>query len=133
MGVMTARVDDRTQVLRVSLKTEAQVLRGWLARRDELAQRRREAPRVAQAQRRVLLEREVPRLEREVAALEKKPAVRAPWAWVLRGLISGSGVALAALGWTAGLVVATPGARLDDPLRLAAMLVVPLVVLGVRR
>lgn len=130
---MTARVDDRTQVLRVTLKTEAQLLRGWLARRDELAQRRREAPRVAQAQRRTLLEREVPRLEREVASLEKRAPVRAPWAWVLRGLISGSGLALAALAWTAGLVVATPGGRLDDPLRLAAMVVVPLVVLGVRR
>lgn len=133
MGVMTPGVEDRTQVLRVSLKTEAALLRSWLARRDELAQRRRDAPLVVRRHRRALLEREVPRLEREVAGLERRPMTRGSTFEVISGFVRGVLRAVAAAGWVVGVAVATPLGRFDDPLRLAAMAVVPLIVWSVRR
>ena len=69
---MPIRVDDRTQVQLVSLKTEAQLLKVWMARRADVAQRRRDGPVNALRHRVSLLGREVPRLEHEVAALEKQ-------------------------------------------------------------
>lgn len=128
MGVMAIGADDRTQVLRVSLRAEARLLREWLARRDELARKRREAPLEARAHRRRLLERELPRLEREVSMLERRPATNS---LISRGVVSaarGAGVVLAAALWTLGLALATPGGRFDEPLRLAAMAVAPLII-----
>lgn len=135
---MPTRVDDRTQVQVVSLKTEAQLLRSWMARRADVAQRRRDGPLTALRHRVGLLEREVPRLEVEVASLERRAARagrHAPTALVFVGAsLRGVGLALAALAWTVGLVTLTPGARPDDPLRLAAMvMVVALVALARRR
>ena len=134
---MPTRVDDRTQVLLVSLKTEAELLKAWIERRSEVAQRRRDGPADALRHRVGLLEREVPRLEREVAGLEaslltsSKP--RPPLSSWLAGLLRGSGLVFAALLWVVGVVAATPLARLDDPLRLASMLGVIAVVALCRR
>lgn len=133
MAVMTPGVDDRTQVLRVSLKTEAALLRSWLARRDELALHRREAPVVARRYRRELLSRDVGRLEQEILALERQPRTfGSTTAMVLGGM---RGVLLSATGltWVMGVSLATPSGRFDDPIRLVAMLVVPLIIWGVRR
>jgi hypothetical protein len=135
---MPTRVDDRTQVQVVSLKTEAQLLRSWMARRADVAQRRRDGPVTALRHRVGLLEREVPRLEVEVASLARRAARagrHAPSALVFVGAsLRGVGLVLAALAWTVGLVTLTPGARPDDPLRLAAMvMVVALVALARRR
>lgn len=134
---MPTRVDDRTQVLLVSLKTEAALLKAWIERRSEVAQRRRDGPADALRHRVGLLEREVPRLEREVAGLEtslltsSKP--RPPLSSWLSGLLRGAGLVFAALLWVVGVVAATPSARLDDPLRLASMLGVIAVVALCRR
>ncbi|PZR06940.1 MAG: hypothetical protein DI536_29155 [Archangium gephyra] len=133
MAVMTPGVDDRTQVLRVSLKTEAALLRSWLARRDELALRRREAPLVARRYRRELLSRDVSRLEREISALERQPRTFGSATSVVLGGVRGVLLSAAGLTWVTGLSLATPSGRFDDPLRLVAMLVVPLVIWGARR
>lgn len=133
MAVMTPGVDDRTQVLRVSLKTEAALLRSWLARRDELALRRREAPLVARRYRRDLLSRDVGRLEREISALERQPRAFGTATTLALGGVRGVLLAAAGLTWVTGVSLATPTARFDDPFRLAAMLVVPFIIWGVRR
>lgn len=118
----------------VTLKTEAQLLKSWMARRDEVAQRRRDGPIDALRHRVALLEREVPRLEAEVQALERgrqrktQPTKFFAWAG---GVVRGVLLALAALVWVAGVVTLTPGARADDPLRLAAMgSIIALLALG---
>lgn len=134
---MPTRVDDRTQVLLVSLKTEAQLLKAWIERRADVAQRRREGPTEALRHRVGLLEREVPRLEREVAGLEasvislSKP--RPPLSTWVAGVVRGMGMVTAGLLWVMGVAASTPGSRLDDPLRLAAMLSVVAVVALCRR
>ncbi|MDP2272519.1 MAG: hypothetical protein Q8N23_11100 [Archangium sp.] len=134
---MPTRVDDRTQVLLVSLKTEAQLLKAWIERRAEVAQRRQDGPAEALRHRVGLLEREVPRLEREVAGLEAsllahaKP--RPPVSTWLSGFLRGTGLVIAALLWVVGVVSATPSVRLDDPVRLASMLGVVAVVALCRR
>lgn len=129
---MPTRVDDRTQVLLVSLRTEAELLKAWMARRAEVAQRRREGPVRALEHRVALLEREVPRLEREVTGLEAAVAARQrprpPLGAFLGGAVRGGLVTLAALAWVVGVVAASPTSRGDDPLRLAAMLGVVVVV-----
>jgi hypothetical protein len=134
---MPMRVDDRTQVLLVSLKTEAQLLKSWMARRADVAQRRRDGPTEALRHRVTLLEREVPRLEREVAGLEATVASqskpRPPLKSWLLGALRGAGLVGAALLWVLGVVSTTPFARVDDPLRLAAMLGVITVVALCRR
>lgn len=134
---MPLRVDDRTQVLLVSLKTEAQLLRSWMERRADLAQRRRDGPAEALKHRIGLLEREVPRLEREVAGLEATVLSHAkplpPVKTWLSGLMRGAGLVIAALLWVVGVVSTTPSSRADDPLRLAAMLGVVVVVALCRR
>ncbi|MFZ5443192.1 MAG: hypothetical protein ACOZQL_24500 [Myxococcota bacterium] len=108
-----------------------------MARRADVAQRRREGPLTALRHRVGLLEREVPRLELEVATLERRAARighRAPSAQLFVGaVLRGGGLALAALAWTVGLATLTPGARPDDPLRLAAMGVVVALVALTRR
>ncbi len=134
---MPLRVDDRTQVQLVSLRTEAQLLKAWMARRADVAQRRRDGPVQAVKHRLSLLEREVPRLEHEVAALERS-AVKLgrphpPVLAFVGGLARGVGLAGVALTWVVGLVAFTPGARTDDPIRLAAMLMVVAVVALGRR
>lgn len=131
---MPRGVDDRTQVLWVTLKTEAQLLKSWMARREDVAQRRREGPLEALRYRLQLLEREVPRLGVEVAALEKelqrRGQHRAPVAFA-GGVVRGALLIAAAVLWVVGVVTLTPNARLDDPLRLAAMLsIIALVALG---
>lgn len=134
---MPLRVDDRTQVLLVSLKTEAQLLKSWMERRADLAQRRRDGPTDALKHRIGLLEREVPRLEREVAGLEAsllahaKP--RPPLKTWLSGVARGAGLVAASLLWVIGVITTTPFSRVDDPLRLAAMLGVVAVVALCRR
>ena len=134
---MPTRVDDRTQVLLVSLKTEAQLLKAWIDRRADVAQRRRDGPTEALRHRVGLLEKEVPRLEREVAGLEASvvslSTPRPPLRTWLSGLVRGAGLVAAALLWVVGVVAATPSAHFDDPLRLAAMLGVVAVVALCRR
>jgi hypothetical protein len=129
---MPTRVDDRTQVLLVSLRTEAQLLKAWIDRRADVAQRRREGPTAALRHRVGLLEKEVPRLEREVAGLEASVSAlatpRPPARSWLSGFLRGAGLVTAALLWVAGVVAATPQAHFDDPLRVAAMLGVVAVV-----
>lgn len=134
---MPTRVDDRTQVLLVSLKTEAALLKAWMARRADVARSRREGPTRAVEHRLTLLERELPRLEREVDALERAVASarrpRPPLASFVGGSIRGGLVVAAGLAWVVGVVTATPLSRSDDPLRLAAMLGVIVVVALCRR
>ena len=134
---MPMRVDDRTQVLLVSLKTEAQLLKAWMARRADVAQRRRDGPTEALRHRVTLLEKEVPRLEREVAGLEGAVVAhsqpRPPLRTWLSGLLRGVTLVFAAVLWVLGVVTTTPFARVDDPLRLAAMLGVVVVVALCRR
>ncbi len=134
---MPTHVDDRTQVLLVSLKTEAQLLKSWMARRADVAQRRRDGPSDALRYRIALLEKELPRLEREVAGLERSVGShtrpRPPLATWLSGFARGFGLVSAALLWVAGVAAVTPLSRLDDPLRLAAMLAVVAVVALCRR
>src|SRR4051812_32067135 len=134
---MPMRVDDRTQVLLVSLKTEAQLLKAWIDRRAELAQKRRDGPTEALRHRVGLLEREVPRLEREVTSLEgtvrSLSTPRPPVMSWLSGFVRGAGLMVASLLWVMGLLAATPDARPDDPLRLAGMLAVIAVVALCRR
>jgi len=134
---MSTRVDDRTQVLLVSLKTEAELLKAWMARRAEVAQRRREGPLQAIQHRVTLLERELPRLEREVSLLEKAVAAegkpRPPLGQLVSGAVRGALMVLAATLWVVGVVTSTPMSRQDDPLRLAAMLGVVVVVALCRR
>jgi hypothetical protein len=130
-------VDDRTQVQLVSLKTEAQLLKAWMARRADVAQRRREGPVEALRHRVGLLEREVPRLEHEVAGLEQRAAKvaqpRPPLAVMVTGALRGAGLCVAAMAWVLGVVALTPNARIDEPVRLAAMgLVIGVVALGRR-
>jgi hypothetical protein len=134
---MPMRVDDRTQVLLVSLKTEAQLLKAWMARRADVAQRRRDGPTDALRHRVALLEKELPRLEREVAGLEGSVASHAtprpPLRTWLSGVLRGAGLVTAGLLWVIGVVSTTPFSRVDDPLRLAAMLGVIAVVALCRR
>src|SRR4051812_37884539 len=108
---MPTRVDDRTQVLLVSLKTEAQLLKAWIDRRADVAQRRRDGPTEALRHRVTLLEKEVPRLEREVAGLEGSvvslSTPRPPARIWLSGVLRGAGLVAAALVWVVGLVSAT--------------------------
>lgn len=134
---MPTRVDDRTQVLLVSLKTEAQLLKSWMARRAEVAQRRRDGPTEALRHRVALLQREVPRLEREVAGLERSVIAQArprpPLRTLLSGFLRGASLVIAGLLWIVGVVSATPSLRMDDPLRLASMLGVVAVVALCRR
>lgn len=133
MAVMTRGVDDRTQVLRVSLKTEAALLRSWLARREELAMQRREAPLVARRHRRNLLERDVARLEQEIISLERAPRRHPGTTWLIAGAGRGLLLSAAALAWVMGVSMATPSGRFDDPIRIVSMAVVPLIIWGVRR
>lgn len=134
---MPTRVDDRTQVLLVSLKTEAQLLKAWMARRADVAQRRRDGPTEALRHRVTLLEKELPRLEREVRGLEGAVVAQAkprpPFKTLLSGGLRGGVLVMAALLWVVGVVSTTPTARQDDPMRLAAMLGVVLVVALCRR
>lgn len=134
---MPTRVDDRTQVQLVSLKTEAQLLKSWMARRADVAQRRRDGPLTALKHRLGLLEREVPRLEVEVASLERRAARvgerHPPVHAFVGGALRGVALAVAALAWTVGLATLTPGARADDPLRLAAMVLVVALAAVARR
>ena len=134
---MSMRVDDRTQVQLVSLKTEAELLKAWMARRAEVAQKRRDGPLLALKHRITLLERELPRLEREVTVLERAVAAegkpRPPTGDFLSGLVRGALIVFAALLWVVGVVTSTPSMRPDDPLRLAAMLGVIAVVALPRR
>ncbi len=129
---MPTRVDDRTQVLLVSLKTEAQLLKSWMARRAEVAQRRREGPADALRHRIALLEKELPRLEREVTGLERavsshaKP--RPPLTSWLAGFARGVGLVAASVLFVIGMAAVTASPHLDDPLRLATMLSVIAVV-----
>lgn len=133
MAVMKPGVEDRTQVLKVSLRTEAALLRSWLARRDEMALRRREAPSLARQHRRGLLERDVVRLEKEISTLERQPRTRSSTVSVVLGAIRGVLLSVTGLTWVTGVSMATPLGRFDDPLRLASMLIIPIVIWGVRR
>lgn len=134
---MPTHVDDRTQVLLVSLKTEAQLLKSWMARRADVAQRRRAGPADALRHRIALLQKELPRLEREVAGLERSVSShtrpRPPLATWLSGFARGAGLVGASLLWVVGVVALTPMGRFDDPLRLASMLGVLAVVALCRR
>jgi len=132
---MPSRVDDRTQVQLVSLKAEAQLLKEWMARRADVARRRREGPLQALRDRVAMLEREVPRLEREVLTLETQ-AERPPQSPIARltsGALRGAGLGAAALTWVVGVTVLTPNAPAEDPLRLATMVLVVAVVALSRR
>lgn len=109
----------------VTLRTEAQLLRTWMARRDDVAQRRREGPITALKYRLNLLQREVPRLELEVASLERELArTRKPTGALtfIGAAVQGALVPLLLLAWVAVVVTLTPNARADDPVRLACML-----------
>ncbi|MGV3625941.1 MAG: hypothetical protein ACO1OB_34345 [Archangium sp.] len=117
----------------MSLKTEAALLRSWLARRDELATQRREAPLVARRHRRNLLERDVTRLEQEIISLERAPRRHPGRRWLLAGAGRGLLLSAAALAWVMGVSMATPSGRFDDPFRIVSMAVVPLIIWGVRR
>ncbi len=132
---MPSGVDDRTQVQLVSLKAAAQLLKEWMARRADVARRRREGPLQALRERVAMVERELPRLEREVLTLEKDSMRRAPppLSLVMMGAVRGAGLALAAMTWVVGLAVLTPVAPAEHPLRLAAMLLVVAVVALSRR
>ena len=119
----------------VSLKAEAQLLKEWMARRADVARRRREGPLQALRDRVSMLERELPRLEREVLTLEKEAERRPqpPIALLTTGGLRGAGLGVAALTWVGGLTVLTPGGPVEHPLRLAAMLLVVAVVALSRR
>ena len=134
---MPTHVDDRTQVLLVSLKTEAQLLKSWMARRADVAQRRRDGPADALRHRIALLEKELPRLAREVAGQERsvnshaKP--RPPLRSWLGGFARGVGLIVSAALFVVSMVAVTASSRIDDPLRLATMLSVIAVVALCRR
>lgn len=134
---MPTRVDDRTQVLLVSLKTEARLLETWLAQRTRVAQRRTDGPKQALTHRLGLLERNVPRLAAEVAELEREHARRhrpeVPLAATMRGLGRAVLLSLAAAGFVVSLATLTPGAPVEDPLRLLAGLAALLVITLARR
>lgn len=132
---MPSGVDDRTQVQLVSLKAEAQLLKEWMARRADVARRRREGPVQALRERVAMVERELPRLAREVETLEKDAVRRPqqPLALVVMGAFRGAGLGLAAMTWVVGLTALTPGAPAEHPLRLVAMLLVVAVVALSRR
>lgn len=134
---MPTRVDDRTQVLLVSLKTEARLLEAWLAQRSRVSQRRAEGPKVALQQRLALLERNVPRVASEVEALEHEHRRRhrpeVPLAATARGVGRAGLLGVAAAGFVVSLAQLTPGARVEDPLRLLAGLAALLVVALARR
>ena len=119
----------------VSLKAEAQVLKEWMARRADVARRRREGPLRVLRERVAMVERELPRLEGEVQALEKDAVRRPPppLALVMMGVVRGAGLGVAAMTWVVGLTVLTPGAPAEHPLRLTAMLLVVAVVALSRR
>lgn len=131
---MTRGVDDRTQVQAVTLRTEAELLKSWVARRDAVAQRRREGPLEALKHRHHLLEREVPRLQLEVARLEK--ALTRPQAGatgvIAGGALRGLVLALAAMAWVVGVATMTPDAHVHDPLRIAAVVATVTLVVIVR-
>lgn len=132
---MPSGVDDRTQVQLVSLKAEAQLLKEWMARRADVARRRREGPLQVLRERVAMLDRELPRLEGEVVALEKDTVRRPqqPLALMMMGALRGAGLGVAAMTWVVGLAVLTPVAPAEHPLRLAAMLLVVAVVALSRR
>ena len=119
----------------VSLKAEAQLLKEWMARRADVARRRREGPLQALRDRVSMLERELPRLEREVLALEKEAERRPqpPIALLTTGVLRGAGLGVAAVSWVVGLTALTPGAPAEHPLRLAAMPLTVAVVALSRR
>lgn len=131
---MTRGVDDRTQVQAVTLRTEAELLKSWMAHREAVAQRRREGPLEALAHRQQLLTRDVSRLELDVARLERMmsrpmPAgARAFAAGVLRGLL----LAVAAVAWVVGLATLTPDAQVHDAARVAAVVVSVVLVVVLR-
>ncbi|MFO0595907.1 MAG: hypothetical protein U0228_11395 [Myxococcaceae bacterium] len=131
---MRRSVDDRTQVQVVTLRTEAQLLKTWMARREGAAQRRRDGPIDALKHRLALLQKETPRLELETATLEKelgRASQPIGAGALIGGVVRGALLVAAAALWVAGVVTLTPDARADDPLRLAAMLsIVVLVALG---
>jgi hypothetical protein len=119
---MTTRVDDRTQVQRVSLKAEAKLLETWLKRREQLERTRRDGPTAALAHRVALLEREVPRLSAEVEALSRPaPRRRSLVGALLVGTARGALFTLGLAAWVAGTALLTPGAKNNDPLRLASV------------
>lgn len=132
---MPSGVDDRTQVQLVSLKAEAQLLKEWMARRADVARRRREGPLQVLRERVAMLDRELPRLEGEVQVLEQDAVrpPRPPLVLVMMGAVRGAGLCVAAMTWVVGLAVLTPGAPAEHPLRLAAMLFVVAVVALSRR
>ncbi|MDP3500942.1 MAG: hypothetical protein Q8S33_11435 [Myxococcales bacterium] len=132
---MPSGVDDRTQVQLVSLKAEAQVLKEWMARRADVARRRREGPVQVLRERVAMVERELPRLEGEVLTLEKDTVrpPRPPLALVMMGAVRGAGLGVAAMSWVVGLTVLMRGAPAEHPLRLTAMLLVVAVVALSRR
>lgn len=120
----------------VTLRTEAQLLKSWMARREDVAQRRREGPITALKHRLALLQREVPRLELEVASLEKELArSRKPTGALtfIGALLEGALVPLLLLAWVAAVVTFTPDARAHDPSRLASMLAIVVVVAALSR
>lgn len=119
----------------VSLKAEAQLLKEWMARRADVARRRREGPVRALRERVAMLERELPRLEREVLTLEKESTrrPRQPIALLATGAVRGAGLGVAALTWVVGMTALSPRAVPDDPVRLVAMLLVVAVVALSRR
>lgn len=134
---MPTRVDDRTQVLMVSLKTEARLLEAWLAQRSRVSQRRTEGPKAALAHRVGLLERSVPRLASEVEALEREHGRRhrpeVPLAAGAQGFGRALLLGVATVGFVVSVAQLTPGARVEDPLRLLAGLAALLVVALARR
>lgn len=131
---MTRGEDDRTQVQAVTLRTEAELLRSWMAKRDAVAEQRRQGPLEALRHRHGLLEREVPRLELDVTRLEKRLAKPLPGvaSVFLTGLLTGLLLALGAMVWVVAVAVLTPGAHVDSPSRVAAIVATVALVVVVR-
>ncbi|MBL8917645.1 MAG: hypothetical protein JNJ54_02200 [Myxococcaceae bacterium] len=131
---MTRSVDDRTQVQLVTLRTEAELLKSWMAHRDAVALRRRQGPLEALEHRHRLLDREVPRLELEVARLEKTLGRSPPGATsaFASGLLRGLLFALAAGAWIVGVTTLTREAHVHDPARVVAVVLTVVVVVLVR-
>jgi hypothetical protein len=131
---MTRGVDDRTQVQAVTLRTEAELLKTWMARREAEAQRRREGPLEALRHRQQLLEREVPRLELEVASLERHQAKPLPGvgAAFTKGVTRGLILMAAVVAWVVGVIALKPDARVDDPVRVAAVVAAVVLVVVAR-
>lgn len=118
----------------MTLRTEAELLKAWMAEREAVAQRRREGPLQALQHRHQLLQRDVSRLELEVVRLEKllaRPAPGGGRAWVL-GLLRGGLLALAATAWMVGLATLTPEAQVHDASRVAAVVASVVLVVLIR-